>query len=116
MTAKACKGAQIVRSKLAVAGQSVVASACNVDIGTVSRWISEGKLDQFCVAVEALGLKLVPSEARCVKNTEELEHLLWLARKGLESVKRAEDLVWVDDEIPLQTRETESNYNVVQIL
>lgn len=116
MTTRSCKGAQIVRSKLAQAGQSVVASACNVDIGTVSRWISEGKLDQFCVAVEALGLKLVPNEARCVKNTEELEHLLWLARKGLESVKRAEDLVWDDDEVPLQAREPGSAYAVVQIL
>lgn len=97
MNAKARKAVQIVRGKLAEVGQSAVASACNVDVATVSRWISEGRFDQFCVAIEAAGLKIVPQEAKCVKNQDELDHLMWWARKGMDSVKSSDDLVWGDE-------------------
>ena len=92
------KSSQRLRKSLAERGQSAVAAACNVDIATVSRWLSEGRFEQFCTAIEALGLKLLPEEMKCVKSTEELEHLIWWARKGMDSVKRAEDLTFEEPE------------------
>jgi predicted site-specific integrase-resolvase len=92
------KSSTRLRRALAERGQATVASACGVDVATVSRWVSEGRLDQFCCVVEALGMKILPAEMKCVKSTDELEHLIWWARKGMESVKRAEDLTFEEPE------------------
>ena len=92
------KSSARLRRALAERGQATVAEACHVDVATVSRWLSDGRLDQFCEAIEALGLKLLPSEMKCVKSSEELEHLIWWARRGMETVKRAEDLTFEEPE------------------
>lgn len=91
MNAKARKFSQAVRIKLQEIGQAPVAAACNVDVATVSRWVSEGRLDQFCTTLEVLGLKVVPADFKCVR-AEELEHIVCMAKKYMESLKSASDL------------------------
>lgn len=96
MTASTRKSSARLRKRLQEVGQAPIAEACGVDIATVSRWISEGRLDQFCVVIEEAGFKLVPTTHACVKR-DELDHLMFWARKGLEAVKTADDLIWSDD-------------------
>jgi hypothetical protein len=90
------KAAQRLRKRLQEVGQAPVAAALHVDVATVSRWVSEGRVDQFGALVEELGLKLVPVTHACV-NREELDHLMFWARKGLEAVRSADDLIWDDE-------------------
>lgn len=97
MTARARKFSSLLRNRLQVVGQQPVAQAVGVDVSAVSRMFSEGRADQFCAVVDALGFKLVPQEARCVRNADELENLMFWARKGMDSVKSAADL-FEDDE------------------
>jgi hypothetical protein len=92
MTSKARKFASLVRTRAAEVGQASLAASAGVDTATVSRWFSDGRIDQFCAAVEAAGLKIIPAEFRCVRSSEELEHLMYWAKKGMESVKSAADL------------------------
>lgn len=96
VNARARKYSQAVRNRLQEVGQASVAAACNVDVATVSRWVSEGKFDHFCVALETIGLKVVPGDFKCVKAAE-LDHVMFWARKGLEAVRSADDLCWPED-------------------
>lgn len=98
MTETTRKNATLVRNRLQVVGQEAVASACRVDTSTVSRWVTDGRFDQMCEALAALGLKIMPAEARCVRNQVELDHLLFWARRGMDSVRSAADLVFEDPE------------------
>jgi len=97
VNAKARKFSQVVRMKLQEVGQAPIAAACNVDVATVSRWVSEGRLDHFCTALEVMGLKVVPADFKCVK-ADELEHIVCMAKKYMESLKSASDLYYGDDE------------------
>jgi hypothetical protein len=97
MTTRARKFGSLMRKRAQEVGQAPVAQAVGVDVSVVSRMFSEGRVDQFCAVIEALGLKLVPAEFRCVRSADELEHLMWLAKRGMESMKNAADL-FEDDE------------------
>lgn len=90
--ANARKFGSLLRKRLQDVGQQPVAQAVGVDVSVVSRMFSEGRVDQFCAVLEALGVKVVPQEFRCVRNAEELEHLMFWAKRGMESVKSAADL------------------------
>ena len=92
MAARAHKFASLLRKRVQEVGQTPVAHAVGVDVSVVSRMFSEGRVDQFCAVLEALGVKVVPAEFRCVRNAEELDHLMFWARRGMDSVKSAADL------------------------
>lgn len=92
MNAKARKFSALLRKSAQEVGQGPIALAVGVDVSVVSRMFSEGRVDQFCAVVEALGLKIVPAEYRCVRSSDELEHLMFWARRGMESVRSAADL------------------------
>lgn len=92
MTAKARKFSVLLRKRLQDVGQQTVAHAVGVDVSVVSRMFSEGRVDQFCAVLEALDVKVVPQEFRCVRNADELENLMFWAKKGMDSVKSAADL------------------------
>ena len=92
MTPRARKFAGLLRKRLQEVGQAPVAQSVGVDVSVVSRMFSEGRVDQFCAVLEALDVKLVPAEFRCVRSADELEHLMFWAKKGMESVKSAADL------------------------
>jgi len=94
---KARKFSAVLRKRLQEVGQATVASEMDVDISTISRAVSEGRLDQICAVITALGYKIVPEDFHCVKR-EELDHVMWWARKGMEAIKTAADLVYEDDE------------------
>lgn len=97
MSARARKFAAALRKRLQEVGQASVANQMEVDVSTVSRAFSEGRIDQACAIVEALGMKILPAEYRCVRSAEELEHLMYWAKRGMDSVKSAADL-FEDDE------------------
>lgn len=94
--AKARKFSAIVRKRLAEHGQAPVAKACDVDVATVSRWCSDGRLEQFATMLEALGLKVVPAHLRCYRE-DEVEALFALARARLCHLRHATELA-DDDE------------------
>lgn len=96
MTSKARKFATLVRARVAEVGQATVATSAGVDIATVSRWFSDGRIDQFCAALEVLGLKVVGAELKCYPPAE-IEALFTLARSRLEKLRHAGELA-EDDE------------------
>jgi hypothetical protein len=94
--AKARKFSALIRQRLAEHGQAPVAKACEVDVGTVSRWVSEGRIDQFAALLEVLELKVVPSSLRCYPEAE-IEALFALAQSRLRHLHHASELA-EDDE------------------
>ena len=74
-----------------------MAAGLNVDEATVSRWKSEGRFDQLGKLLEVLGLKCVPVTYRCV-DAAELDHVLYWARRGMDAIKSADDLIFEDVE------------------
>ena len=91
------KQANIIRKKLAEVGQNALASGLSLDEATISRWKSEGRFDQLGKALEILGLKCVPASYRCV-DAAELDHILYWARRGMDAIKSADDLIFEDVE------------------
>lgn len=85
----------MIRQRLAEHGQSAVARACGVDVATVSRWCSDGRLEQFTTMLEALGLKIVSTELRAYRE-DEIEALFALARARLGQLRNASDLAEED--------------------
>ena len=96
LSAKARKFAGLIRKRLAEQGQSAVARACGVDVATVSRWCSDGRLEQFVVMLDVLGLKVVSSELRGYRE-DEIEALFTLARARLGQLRNASDLAEGDE-------------------
>ena len=94
--AKARKFAGLIRQRLAEHGQAPVARACEVDVATVSRWVSEGRLDQFATLLDVLQLKVVPNHLRCYPEAE-IEALFALAQSRLRHLHHARELA-EDDE------------------
>jgi hypothetical protein len=94
--AKARKFSALIRQRLAEHGQAPVARACEVDVATVSRWVSEGRLDQFATMLDALRLKVVPNNLRCYPEAE-IEALFALAQSRLRHLRHASELA-EDDE------------------
>lgn len=96
MTSKARKFASLIRTRLAEVGQASVAASAGVDVATVSRWASEGRIDQFCSMLDALGLKTVSADLKCY-HQDEIAALFTLARSRLEKLRHAGELA-EDDE------------------
>jgi hypothetical protein len=96
MPAKARKFSRLIRQRLAEVGQAPVARACGVDVATISRWLSEGRLDQFATMLEVLELKCVPASLRCYPE-QEIEALFQLAQSRLRHMRHASELA-EDDE------------------
>lgn len=94
--ARARKFAALIRRKLAEQGQAPVARTCGVDVATVSRWVSEGRIDQMATMLEVLDLKVVPAHLRCYRE-DEVEALFALARARLCHLRHATELA-EDDE------------------
>lgn len=73
-----------------------MARACGVDVATVSRWCSDGRLEQFVVMLEVLDLKVVSGEMRSYRE-DEIEALFTLARARLGQLRNASDLADSDE-------------------
>jgi len=94
--AKSRKYSGLIRQKLAEHGQAPVARACGVDVATVSRWISEGRIDQLATMLDVLQLKVIPAHLKVYPEAE-IEALLTLAQSRLSRLTHASDLA-EDDE------------------
>lgn len=94
---RARKNYSLILSRLASVGQRTAASALNIDEATMSRLKSDGRIEQFAKLLAVLEIKTVPESHRCVK-AEDFEHVMWLASKGMEVLKRTEDLLLEDPE------------------
>lgn len=72
-------------------GQMNIAEYAGITESMASRWCSEN-VDALGKALAAMGLKLVPSAAKCVKDQATLNHLLHWAKVGMNSLRTADDL------------------------
>lgn len=86
------KNETMILRALADVKQAAVADAIGVSEATVSRF-KDGELERYARLLAAIGLKCVPLSMRCFKQ-DEIEALLTLAKKQLESVKTTQDLEW----------------------
>jgi hypothetical protein len=82
---------------LARTGLEPVARASGVAESTVSRWKGEdgkpGQIEQFCRALAAMGLKIVPADYKAI-DPAEAEALLVLAKTRLNRIKSADELMF----------------------
>jgi|GEM_PF-4841274 len=72
-------------------GQMNIAEYAGVTESMASRWCAEN-VDALGKAIAAMGYKLVPIHAKCVKDQQTLDSLLHWARIGMNSLRSAEDL------------------------
>jgi hypothetical protein len=96
VNARARKSSALIRKRTTEVGQAALAEACSVDVATISRWLSEGRLDQFATMLEVLELKCVPASLRCYPE-QEIEALFQLAQSRLRHMRHASELA-EDDE------------------
>lgn len=80
---------------LASVRQTQVAEILGVSEATVSRF-KDGELARAAKILAALNLKCVPLEMRCFKR-DEIEALLFLAKRRLEETKTTDELEWEQD-------------------
>lgn len=93
--ARARKNEATVLNRLASVGLENAGAAVGIDPSTVSRW--KGKeIPQLAILLAALGLKVVPVELRCYRETE-IEALFALAKSRIERMHHAAELA-EDDE------------------
>jgi len=81
-------------------GQVAVAHAMGVDESTVSRLRAPDtkiNLPALAAMLDCLGLKAVPVEMQCYR-PEDIEPYIHLARRHLEHVQSARDLIYEDPE------------------
>lgn len=90
------KNESTILRALASAGLSAIALATDVNESTVSRWQGTD-IPRFSKALAAMGLKVVPAEARCYQK-DQIEAILTLARASLERTRSADALLWEDPE------------------
>lgn len=91
-TSKARKYLSLVLQQLSSVGGRTAAAAIGVDESTVSR-MKEGQLERYCKLMAALGIKLVPAEMKCFR-PEDIDPYIQLAKRHMEQVNSAEQLVW----------------------
>lgn len=89
-TETARKNEQLVLQSLARVGQVRVAEAMGVSESTVSRY-KNGELAQLAGFIAALGLKVVPTEYRCM-DPEKNKALLTLAKAYLRDIEHPNQL------------------------
>lgn len=94
---RARKTAKFLLRKTRETGQVHIAHYSGVSEATISRWFSEN-VEGLAKALTYMGAKIVPMDAVCVKNREELDHLLYLAKRGMESMRSADDLLFEENE------------------
>lgn len=85
----------ILRASRAV-GQNHIAEYAGITESMASRWCSEN-VEALGKALAAMNLKLVPAEAKCVKDAATLDELLRWAKRGMNSLRSADDLCWEDE-------------------
>lgn len=85
----------ILRAMQEPGRQTAVATCMGVSESTVSRLKSE-HLEQFCVLLAHLGLKVVPQGMQCFPE-DKVQALLTLAKGHLAAIQRPEQLVWEDE-------------------
>lgn len=72
--------------------QAAIAVAMGVSESTISRFKS-ADIEQLCLLLSHLGLKVVPVEMQCFP-ADKVQALLTLARDHLAAIERPDQLVW----------------------
>ena len=97
---KARKNQTMVLQKLAASGQQVAADCIGTSVSTISRWqSSEGTsmgLEQICLLLAAIGLKVVPQEMKCYP-AHEVQALFTLAKAHLQRSDSVESSLQFED-------------------
>jgi hypothetical protein len=91
---KSRKYLSLTLQQLASVGGRAAAAAIGVHESTVSR-MKDGELERYCRLVEALGLKIVSQEMKCYRPAD-IDPYIQLAKRHMEQVNSAEQLVWED--------------------
>jgi hypothetical protein len=91
---RAQKNQTLILTRLQSVGQARLAEALNTSESTVSRWKAE-QIEQCARALSALGLKVVPTEARCF-DPKQIEAILQLAKLKMSEIEGADQLMWND--------------------
>lgn len=95
--ARARKMEALIRQRVMSVGQAEIARRTCKDESKISR-LMNGDLQLVTEMLEIAGLKVLPGTAACVESVDKLNHLLYWARIGMDSVKSGEDLLWGDQE------------------
>lgn len=85
------KIAALILQRLSSVGQVQLAEALGSSEASISRWKTD-QIDQCAKALAALGLKVVPEDARCYR-PEAIEAIFTLARMQVENAD-PKSLVW----------------------
>ncbi len=96
MNSRASKNEQAILKRLASVGQNTLAARLSIDESTISKWKETGRFLQIAQLLSELGLKAVPQEFKCIDPVE-LDHVMYWARRGMQSIKSADDLCFDDD-------------------
>lgn len=94
MNEKARKFEALILQRLAKVGQTPCALAMDVSESTVSRLQSE-HLKKFTLLIEALDLKVVPSEMKCYR-PQDIEPYIQIAKQHMERINGLDSLQWED--------------------
>lgn len=94
---KAQRMESLIRTRVGSVGQAEIARQTCKDESKISR-LMNGDLTLITHLLALSGLKVLPDEAACVESKEKLNHLLYWAKIGMDSVKSAEDLLFGENE------------------
>tara|TARA_R110002072_G_scaffold30569_4_gene95433 strand:- start:47 stop:334 length:288 start_codon:yes stop_codon:yes gene_type:complete len=94
MNDKARKYEALIMQRLAKVGQTPCALQMNISESTVSRLQSE-HLGKVCLLLEALDLKVVPTEMKCYR-PEDIEPYIQIAKQHMARINGLESLQWED--------------------
>ena len=94
-TERARKSQSVILRAMQEPGRQTAAATCmGVSESTVSRMKSE-QLEQFCLLLAHLGLKVVPVAMQCFPE-DKVQAMLTLAKGHLASIERPDQLHWDD--------------------
>lgn len=91
---RARKNQTLILERLASVGQAKLAETLKTSESTISRWKAE-QVEQCAKALSALGLKVVPTEARCF-DPKHIDAILQLAKLKMSEIEGPDQLVWTD--------------------